>query len=149
MTHGLPMFKTSAFCLMQAKSAGGGVTSLTSGHRPGLVSGSREGVITSWAVDSGIALQSIDISQVQPIELQKRLPAKGECEWLACLFCLNIVSDNTIKLILCCLRMLRYMLVHTHGRLTFRFGSIRRCWLLFGSLQEHKADCCPCNHWAS
>ena len=91
---------------MQAKSAGGGVTSLTSGHRPGLVSGSREGVITSWAVDSGIALQSIDISQVQPSELQKRLPAKGE--WLACLSSLNNVSDNTIDLILCCLHAPRF-----------------------------------------
>lgn len=99
MTHDLPMRKTSALCLMQAKSAGGGVTSLTSGHRPGLVSGSREGVITSWAVDSGIALQSIDISQVQPSELQKRLPAKGE--WLARLSCLNNASDNTIEWILC------------------------------------------------
>ena len=62
---------------MQAKSAGGGVTCLTSGPRPALVSGSREGVITSWAVDSGIALQTIDITQVQPSALQKRLPAKG------------------------------------------------------------------------
>ena len=91
---------------MQAKSAGGGVTSLTSGHRPGLVSGSREGVITSWAIDSGIALQSIDISQVQPSELQKRLPAKGE--WLACLSCLYHVSDNTIELILCYLHAPRF-----------------------------------------
>ncbi|CAL5224911.1 g7676 [Coccomyxa viridis] len=63
--------------LWQAKSAGGGVTCLTSGPRPALVSGSREGVITSWAVDSGIALQTIDITQVQPSALQKRLPAKG------------------------------------------------------------------------
>ncbi len=62
---------------MQAKSAGGGVTCLTSGPRPALVSGSREGVITSWAVDSGIAMQTIDITQVQPSALQKRLPAKG------------------------------------------------------------------------
>jgi hypothetical protein len=61
----------------QAKSAGGGVTCLASGPRPGLVSGSREGVITSWAVDSGIVLQTIDITQVQPSALQKRLPAKG------------------------------------------------------------------------
>ena len=144
MTHDLPMRKTSALCLMQAKSAGGGVTSLTSGHRPGLVSGSREGVITSWAVDSGMALQSIDISHVQPSELQKRLPAKGG--WPACLSCLNKVIDTTIELILYCLHMLRYKMVHTRERLSF--GYSRRRWLLFGSLQEHKANCCPCNHRA-
>lgn len=138
------MVKTSALCLMQAKSAGGGVTSLTSGHRPGLVSGSREGVITSWAVDSGITLQSIDISQVQPSELQKRLPAKGG--WLACLSCLNNVSDTTIEMILYCTHMLIFMMVNTHERLTFKYT--RRRWLLFGSLQEHKANCCPCNYRA-
>lgn len=55
------------------------MTCLTSGARPALVSGSREGVITSWAVDSGVALQTIDITQVQPSALQKRLPAKGGC----------------------------------------------------------------------
>ena len=74
-----PHVCTDQTCGMQAKSAGGGVTCLTSGPRPALVSGSREGVITSWAVDSGIALQTIDITQVQPNALQKRLPAKGRC----------------------------------------------------------------------
>ena len=77
MSHDLEFCKTGASCLVQAKSAGGGVTSLTSGPRPGLVSGSREGVITSWAVDSGVVLQIIDISQVQPSALQNRLPARG------------------------------------------------------------------------
>ena len=53
---------------VQVKSGGGGVTCLaTSGPRPGLASGSREGIITSWATDSGVALQTIDVSQVHAL----------------------------------------------------------------------------------
>ncbi len=61
---------------VQAKSGSAGVTCLASGPRPGLVSGSREGIITSWAVDSGTTLQTIDISQVQPAS-KLAPPAKG------------------------------------------------------------------------
>ena len=67
------------------------MTCLTSGPRPALVSGSREGVITSWAVDSGTALQTIDITQVQPSALQKRLPAKGSA-------CTPVLSER----VTCC-----------------------------------------------
>ncbi len=60
----------------QAKSGSAGVTCLASGPRPGLVSGSREGIITSWAVDIGTTLQTIDVSQVQPAS-KLAPPAKG------------------------------------------------------------------------
>lgn len=75
----------------QAKAGNGGVTCLASGPRPGLVSGSREGVITSWAVDSGTALQSIDVSQVHPVSKQAP-PPKGPitvCQRLLLLPALN------------------------------------------------------------
>ncbi|BDA47164.1 probable DmX-like protein 2 at C-terminar half [Coccomyxa sp. Obi] len=62
--------------LWQAKSGSAGVTCLASGPRPGLVSGSREGIITSWAVDTGTTLQTIDVSQVQPAS-KLAPPAKG------------------------------------------------------------------------
>ena len=61
-------------CGPQAKAGNGGVTCLASGPRPGLVSGSREGVITSWAVDGGTVLQSIDVSQVHPASKQAPAP---------------------------------------------------------------------------
>jgi hypothetical protein len=50
------------------------VTCLASGQRPGLVSGSRDGVITSWAVNSGTLLQTIEVAQVQPTSRQAPTP---------------------------------------------------------------------------
>lgn len=70
---------SSSFVLAgeQAKVGSGGVTCLASGPRPGLVSGSREGIITSWATDSGVALQTIDVSQVHSGLAKAQSPAKG------------------------------------------------------------------------
>ena len=73
--------KTSLHVGAQAKAGSGGVTCLASGPRPGLVSGSREGIITSWATDSGVALQTIDVSHVHPGAAAARSPAKGARPW--------------------------------------------------------------------
>ncbi len=61
----------------QVKSGSGGVTCLASGPRPGLVSGSREGIITSWATDSGVALQTIDVAQVHAAAAKPLSPTRG------------------------------------------------------------------------